>query len=511
MEFADAARGDPRVPAAARGGAGGHRRRPPGAALAQGRARPRRAVPRGDRRRRACPASSPPTACSRPASPSSSSRRTTTSAARGWRTPIPAAGSTSRTTTTATRSPSATTGRSTTRTQDVLHGYFRDFADEFGIRRPHPVQHRGRVGDVVGRAIATWTLRTVGPTAPRTTLDADAVISAVGQLNRPQLPDIDGPRHVRRSVVPLGRWDHDVDLTGKRVGVIGTGAAPPSSSRIVAEQAGELLIFQRTPNWFPVAALPRPGRRRAALAATATCRTTASGTASGSSGRWATACSADGRGRPGVGPKDTVGERDERRACASCSPAYLEAQYADRPDLLAKVVPQYPPAAKRILVRQRRVGRDADPRQRRAHHRPASARSRPSGVVDRRRRAARVRRAHLRHRLPGVEVPHADEGHRARRRRPPRQLGRRRPRLPRHHRAGLPQLLHALRAEHEHRRQRQHHLLLGVRGALRAGLPPHAARARRPPRPRRARRTCTTRTTQRVDAENRAMAWGVST
>ena len=65
------------------------------------------------------------------------------------------------------------------------------------------------------------------------------------------------------------------------------------------------------------------------------------------------------------------------------------------------------------------------------------------------------------------------------RRRPARAVGRRRPRVPRHHRAGLPEPVLPLRPEHQHRDQRQHHLLLGVRGALRARL--HRAAPARPP------------------------------
>ena len=52
------------------------------------------------------------------------------------------------------------------------------------------------------------------------------LISAVGMLNRPSVPDLDGPRHVRRAVVPLvALGPHDLDLTGKRVAVVGTGAS----------------------------------------------------------------------------------------------------------------------------------------------------------------------------------------------------------------------------------------------------------------------------------------------
>ena len=158
--------------------------------------------------------------------------------------------------------------------------------------------------------------------------------------------------------------------------------------------------------------------------------------------------------------------------------AYLEAQFADRPDLIPKVVPDYPVGAKRVL-RDNGVWAGAlEARQRRPRHR-AHPRDHRAWRGHRRRRRARRRRHRLRHRLPGVEVPDADDGRRPRRCRPPRSVGRRRPGVPGHHGAGFPEPVLPLRPEHQHRDQRQHRLLLGVRGALRAGL--HRAAAPRPP------------------------------
>ena len=100
------------------------------------------------------------------------------------------------------------------------------------------------------------------------------MISAVGQLNRPQLPKIEGRDSFAGPAFHSARWDHDVDLTGKRVGVIGTGCSAAQFVPIVAEQVEHLEIFQRTPNWmFPVphyhhevpAGLPVPAPPRAVL------------------------------------------------------------------------------------------------------------------------------------------------------------------------------------------------------------------------------------------------------
>ena len=91
------------------------------------------------------------------------------------------------------------------------------------------------------------------------TLVADAVISAVGQLNRPQLPDIAGRDTLRRSGVPLGPLGPRRSTSrGKRVAVIGTGASAVQFIPEIAPSVGELLVFQRTPPWIGAdARLPR--------------------------------------------------------------------------------------------------------------------------------------------------------------------------------------------------------------------------------------------------------------
>jgi cation diffusion facilitator CzcD-associated flavoprotein CzcO len=77
---------------------------------------------------------------------------------------------------------------------------------------------------------------------------ADAVIIATGQLHQPAFPEFDGSfaGHSFHS----SRWDHDYDLRGKRVAVIGTGASAIQFVPEVARQASRLYVFQRTGNWF---------------------------------------------------------------------------------------------------------------------------------------------------------------------------------------------------------------------------------------------------------------------
>ncbi len=114
-----------------------------------------------------------------------------------------AAGSTTPTTTTATRSHSATTGRSTSPRRTFCSITSAACADAFELRDQHPVQHRGPVGHMV-RDRHALDLRVRASDGSEGSLEANAVVSAVGQLNRPSLPAIVGPRQLRRTGLPLG-------------------------------------------------------------------------------------------------------------------------------------------------------------------------------------------------------------------------------------------------------------------------------------------------------------------
>ncbi|MEY2755819.1 MAG: hypothetical protein RJB65_2177, partial [Actinomycetota bacterium] len=94
-------------------------------------------------------------------------------------------------------------------------------------------------------------------------------VMATGCLSVPKEPDIPGTGRFRGGVYVTGRWPHEpVDFTGKRVAVIGTGSSGIQSIPLIAAQASQLTVFQRTPN-FSVPAHNGPVRpeRRAALEA----------------------------------------------------------------------------------------------------------------------------------------------------------------------------------------------------------------------------------------------------
>lgn len=75
-------------------------------------------------------------------------------------------------------------------------------------------------------------------------------IMATGCLSVPTWPDIEGADEFAGPSYHTGRWPHEgVDFSGQRVGVIGTGSSAIQSIPIIAEQAAELFVFQRTPNF----------------------------------------------------------------------------------------------------------------------------------------------------------------------------------------------------------------------------------------------------------------------
>jgi 4-hydroxyacetophenone monooxygenase len=98
----------------------------------------------------------------------------------------------------------------------------------------------------------TWLVVVRGKDGTESSIQAKAVITAVGQLNRPQLPDLDGADTFRGPAFHSAAWDHSVDLTGKRVALIGAGASGFQIAPAIADQVEQLTVFQRTAQWmFP--------------------------------------------------------------------------------------------------------------------------------------------------------------------------------------------------------------------------------------------------------------------
>src|SRR3954466_16325901 len=101
------------------------------------------------------------------------------------------------------------------------------------------------VGATFDDGAHVWRLST----ADGEELTARYVVGATGVFTKPTPPDIAGLEDFGGKVMHTARWDHSLDLRGKRVGVIGTGASAVQVIPAIAEQVEEITVFQRTPIW----------------------------------------------------------------------------------------------------------------------------------------------------------------------------------------------------------------------------------------------------------------------
>ncbi|MFG2815466.1 flavin-containing monooxygenase [Streptomyces sp. NPDC048410] len=134
--------------------------------------------------------------------------------------------------------------------QEHIRGYLERVADDFGLR-PH-LRFDSEV------KLMTWDadeLRWHIETASGS-LTADVVVSATGPLSDPKIPAIPGLDSFPGRVFHSARWDHDYDLRGKRVAMVGTGASAIQIVPSIQPEVAQLTVFQRTPPWV----MPRMDR-----------------------------------------------------------------------------------------------------------------------------------------------------------------------------------------------------------------------------------------------------------
>lgn len=230
--------------------------------------------------------------------------------------------------------------------QDVVRQYLVAFAKEHGLLAH--VRFGTEVTDAAwDEDAARWRLTVRGADGEGTE-SFSAFVSAVGQLNRPSIPDIPGRDSFRGPAFHSARWDHSVDLTGKRIAVIGTGASALQFAPAVADRAAHVTIFQRTPPWLQ----PTPELRQDIPADARWLMRHLPGYrawyrftlfAQKLHGQLAAAVV-----DPGYPPTERAvsAANDALRETLTAS---LLAQIGDAPWLEDVVVPRYPPAAKRVI------------------------------------------------------------------------------------------------------------------------------------------------------------------
>ena len=231
--------------------------------------------------------------------------------------------------------------------QPELYRYFRDIMERHGIGEfvswQQEVQ-RAQWDEDAG----LWRVTSRGADGAIQTRSANAVISGVGILSRPHIPDLPNLDRFAGPVFHAAQWDHSVDLTGKRVALIGAGASGFQIGPAIVDDVAALTVFQRTPQWMA----PNP-RYRASLK---------------EGERWAM------RNLPGYSrwfrfmlmfqssdkllemvradpewhdfPRTANAQSAARRQLFA---TWIESQLGDDAELIAKVTPSYPPMAKRML------------------------------------------------------------------------------------------------------------------------------------------------------------------
>jgi cation diffusion facilitator CzcD-associated flavoprotein CzcO len=135
--------------------------------------------------------------------------------------------------------------------RDEILAYLRECADRFGLR-PHIRLNSEVAGADFDEEAGVWRVRLTGGDE----VEADVLVTATGQLSNPQLPDIPGIEDFAGPAFHSARWDHEVDLTGKRAAVIGVGASSIQFVPEIAREVEHLTIFQRSANWV----IPKPDR-----------------------------------------------------------------------------------------------------------------------------------------------------------------------------------------------------------------------------------------------------------
>ncbi|UGT38799.1 NAD(P)/FAD-dependent oxidoreductase [Nocardia yamanashiensis] len=118
-----------------------------------------------------------------------------------------------------------------------------------GVAREHGLPAHTRFGAEVISAEYDAEGWLVGA-ADGTTARFDFVMCATGFLHHPNRPDIPGLTEFAGPVMHSSRWDHEVELAGKRIGVIGTGSTGTQLVSALAGQVPKVVLFQRTPQWI---------------------------------------------------------------------------------------------------------------------------------------------------------------------------------------------------------------------------------------------------------------------
>lgn len=132
-------------------------------------------------------------------------------------------------------------------TRDQIFAYLQRCADEFGVREH--IRFNTCVERCDWQAQERQWQVAVTSGSRRQLLRADHLVSAIGHFNAPAIPELPGLDSFQGPVVHTARWPDGLDLRGKRVTVVGSGASAMQVVSAIADDVEALTIFQRTPQW----------------------------------------------------------------------------------------------------------------------------------------------------------------------------------------------------------------------------------------------------------------------
>jgi 4-hydroxyacetophenone monooxygenase len=228
-----------------------------------------------------------------------------------------------------------------------IYRYFHRFFDEHRITEH--VRWRCEVERAAwDEASSRWNVTFRTADGRTETLSANAIVSGVGILNRPMIPDIPGLKEFDGPVFHSADWDDSVDLHGKRVALIGAGASGFQIGPAIADQVESLTVFQRTAQWMSpnprYHAAIKPGERWAMRHLPTYSRWYRFMLMWQSSDKLLDMVRVDLDWHDF--PRTANAMSAQRREIFV---KWIEDNVGDDPDLLAKVTPSYPPMAKRML------------------------------------------------------------------------------------------------------------------------------------------------------------------
>jgi cation diffusion facilitator CzcD-associated flavoprotein CzcO len=143
--------------------------------------------------------------------------------------------------------PNKSWSRTYARQPEIL-AYLESVADEFDLRRHLMLDTKVR-SLRWNPEIRGWDCQ-LDRGGRATSLSADVVVCAVGLFGSPKQPDIEGLAEFGGPILHTARWDHGIELAGKKVAVIGTGASGVQVVPELAKIAERVTVFQRTPPWM---------------------------------------------------------------------------------------------------------------------------------------------------------------------------------------------------------------------------------------------------------------------